>query len=158
MWDLWSNSKADSEMITFQILIIHSLKDWRSRRKTCTSSEQGEKRKETESQEGVLTFYEGQELFVFDPVALHVDLESEQQGEQEFVLFIQAPSCVLVHLKGHVLNDVGNPLACNWTLWGPVLKAKDIRVGCDDNELIWKLTYCALAWTDTILWHQYQVN
>lgn len=53
---------------------------------------------------------------MFDPVALHVDLESEQQGEQELVFFIQTPSCVPVHLKGHVLDDVSDPLACNWTL------------------------------------------
>lgn len=63
-----------------------------------------------------LTFNKGQELLMFDPVALHVDLESEQQGEQELVFFIQTPSCVHVHLKGHVLDDFGDPLACNWTL------------------------------------------
>lgn len=63
-----------------------------------------------------LTFNKGQELLMFDPVALHVDLESEQKGEQELVFFIQTPSCVLVHLKGHVLDDFGDPFACNWTL------------------------------------------
>lgn len=88
-----------------------------------TRSERKEKKKkdrlrETGSWESgwFLTFNKGQELLVFDPVALHVDLESEQQGEQELVFFIQTPSCVPVHLKGHVLDDVSDPLACNWTL------------------------------------------
>ncbi len=75
-----------------------------------------------------LTFNEGQKLLVFDSVALHVDLESEQQGEQEFVFFIQTPSCIIVHLEGHVLDDVGDPLACNWTLWGPIPQEKDTRL------------------------------
>lgn len=66
-----------------------------------------------------LTFNEGQELLVFDSVALHVDLEREQQGEQELVFLIQPSGSILVHLEGHVLDDVGDPLACNWTLYGP---------------------------------------
>lgn len=83
-----------------------------------TRPEKKRLKKETDSWESgwFLTFNKGQELLVFDPVALHVDLESEKQGEQELVFFIQTPSCVLVHLEGHVLDDVGDPLACNWTL------------------------------------------
>lgn len=65
---------------------------------------------------------------MFDSVALHVDLEREQQGEQELVFLIKPPGSVLVHLEGHVLDDVGDPLACNWTLCGPFTQEKDFRL------------------------------
>lgn len=48
---------------------------------------------------------------MFDPVALHVDLQSQQQSEEELVLFVQTPCCVLVHLEGHELYDVGDAFA-----------------------------------------------
>lgn len=33
-----------------------------------------------------LTFDEGEELFMFDFIVLHVNLQRQQQGEQELVL------------------------------------------------------------------------
>lgn len=68
------------------------------------------------------TFNEGKKLCVFHTVTLHVDLQRQQEGKQEFVLLIQTPGCVLVHLKGHVLNDVRYSLAGNWTFGWSVQK------------------------------------
>lgn len=55
-----------------------------------------------------------------DSVALHIDLQCQQQGEQELVLLVQASCCILIHLKGHKLYDVGNTFAGDWAFGGPV--------------------------------------
>lgn len=57
---------------------------------------------------------------MFDPVALHVDFQRQQQGEEKLVLLIQAPRCILIHLKGHELYNVGDPFAGDRALGGPV--------------------------------------
>lgn len=57
---------------------------------------------------------------MFDPVALHVDLQRQQQSEEELVLFVQAPGCRLVHLEGHKLDDVGDAFAGDGAFGGPV--------------------------------------
>ena len=67
----------------------------------------------------ILTFNKGEKLFVLDSVPLDVNLQGKQQREQEFVLLIQPPGCVLKNLVGHVLNDISDPLACNWALDRP---------------------------------------
>lgn len=56
---------------------------------------------------------------MLDSVPLDVDLKGKQQGEQEFVLFIQPPGSVFINLIGHVLDDISNPLACYWALDRP---------------------------------------
>lgn len=56
---------------------------------------------------------------MLDPIPLEVDLQGKQQGEQEFVLFVQPSGSVLIDLVGHVFNDISNPLACNWALDRP---------------------------------------
>lgn len=63
-----------------------------------------------------LTFNQGEELFVFDSVALHVDFQRQQQGEQELVLLIQTPGRIIVHLVSHVVDDFADPFACDGTL------------------------------------------
>lgn len=65
------------------------------------------------------TFNECEELFVFDSVAPHVNLQRQQQGEEELVLLVQASRRVLVNLKGHKLNDVGDALAGDGAFRGP---------------------------------------
>lgn len=35
------------------------------------------------------------------------------------MLLIQAPGSILINLVGHVLDDISNPLACNWALDRP---------------------------------------
>lgn len=67
----------------------------------------------------ILTFNEGEKLFMLDSVPLDVDLQGEQQGEQELVFFIQAPGRILMNLIGHMLNDISNPLARNWAFDRP---------------------------------------
>ena len=67
-----------------------------------------------------LTFNKCEKLLVFDPVALHVDLQRKQQSEKEFVLLVQATCCIFIHLKGHELNDVGNAFAGDGAFGGPV--------------------------------------
>lgn len=57
---------------------------------------------------------------MFDRVALHVDLQRQQQSEEELVLLIQAPCCILIHLKGHKLYDVGDAFAGDRAFGGPV--------------------------------------
>lgn len=57
---------------------------------------------------------------MFDPAALHVNLQRQQQGEEELVFFVQAPGRVLEHLKGHELYDVGDAFAGDGTFEGPV--------------------------------------
>lgn len=57
---------------------------------------------------------------MFDPVALHVDLQRQQQSEEELVLLVQAPCCVLIHLKGHKLYDVSDAFARDRASGGPV--------------------------------------
>lgn len=57
---------------------------------------------------------------MFDPVALHIDLQCQQQSEEELVLLVQAPRCVLIHLKGHKLYDVGDAFAGDWAFGRPV--------------------------------------
>lgn len=57
---------------------------------------------------------------MFDPVALHVDLQRQQQCEEKLVLLVQAPCCVLIDLKGHKLYDVGDAFAGNRAFGGPV--------------------------------------
>lgn len=65
------------------------------------------------------TFDKCEELFVFHSVAPHVNLEREQQGEEELVLLVQASGRVLVHLKGHKLDDVGDAFAGDGALGRP---------------------------------------
>lgn len=67
-----------------------------------------------------LTFNKCEELLMFDPVALHVDLQSQQQSEEELVFFVQTPCCVLVHLEGHELYNVGDAFAGDRAFRGPV--------------------------------------
>lgn len=67
-----------------------------------------------------LTFDECEELLMLDLVALHVDLQRQQQSEEELVLLIQAPCSILIHLKGHKLYDVGDAFAGDWAFRGPV--------------------------------------
>ena len=67
----------------------------------------------------LLTFNKCEKLFMLDLVPLDVNLQGKQQREQEFVLLIQPPGCVLKNLVGHVLNDISDPLACNWALDRP---------------------------------------
>ena len=57
---------------------------------------------------------------MFDLVALHVDLQRQQQREEELVLFVQTPGRVLKHLKGHVLDDVADALGGDGAFGGPV--------------------------------------
>lgn len=57
---------------------------------------------------------------MFDPAALHIDLQRQQQSEKEFVLFIQASCCIFIYLKGHELDDVGNAFAGDRAFGGPV--------------------------------------
>lgn len=57
---------------------------------------------------------------MFDSVALHVNLQRQQQGEEELVLLVQASCCILIHLKGHKLYDVGDTFAGDWAFGGPV--------------------------------------
>lgn len=57
---------------------------------------------------------------MFDPVALHVDLQCQQQSEEELVLLVQASCCILTHLKGHKLDDVGNAFASDRAFGGAV--------------------------------------
>lgn len=61
---------------------------------------------------------------MLDPAALHVDLQRQQQREEELVLLVQTPRCVLVHLKGHELYDVGDAFAGDRALGGPVPSTK----------------------------------
>lgn len=56
---------------------------------------------------------------MFDPVALHADLQRQQQGEEELVFLVQAARCILIHLKGHKLYDVGDAFAGDWAFGGP---------------------------------------
>lgn len=57
---------------------------------------------------------------MFDPVALHVNLQCQQQGEEELVLLVQTPRRILIHLKGHALYYVGDAFAGDWAFGGPV--------------------------------------
>lgn len=66
-----------------------------------------------------LTFNKGDKLLMLDPVPLDVNLQCEQQGEQEFVILVQAPDRILIDLIGHVLYDISNSFACDWALDGP---------------------------------------
>lgn len=66
------------------------------------------------------TFNECVELLMFHFVALHVDLQSQQQSKKKLVFFVQAPCCIVVHLKGHELYDARDPFDGNRTFWGPV--------------------------------------
>lgn len=66
--------------------------------------------------EMILTFNKGEKLLMLDPVPLDVNLQGKQQGEQEFVLLVQAPGSILIDLIGHVFYDISNPFACNWAL------------------------------------------
>lgn len=59
---------------------------------------------------------------MFDSVAPHVNLQRQQQGEEKLVLLVQASRCVLIYLKGHKLNDVGDALAGDGTFQGPEAK------------------------------------
>lgn len=65
------------------------------------------------------TFNKCEELFMFDSVAPHVNLQGQQQGEEELVLLVQASRRILVNLKGHKLNDVGDALAGDGAFRGP---------------------------------------
>lgn len=65
------------------------------------------------------TFNKCEELFMFDSVAPHVNLQRQQQGEEELVLLVQASRRILVNLKGHKLNDVGDALAGDGAFRGP---------------------------------------
>lgn len=56
---------------------------------------------------------------MFDPVALHADLQRQQQGEEKLVFLVQATCCVLIHLKSHELYDVGDAFAGDWAFEGP---------------------------------------
>lgn len=67
-----------------------------------------------------LTLNECEELLMFDLVALHVDLQGEQQSEEKLVLFVETPRRVLIHLKGHELYDVGDPFAGDGAFGGSV--------------------------------------
>lgn len=68
---------------------------------------------------GILTFNKGEKFLMLDSVPLDVNLQSKQQGEQEFVLLVQAPGSILIDLVGHVFDDIGNSFACNWALDRP---------------------------------------
>lgn len=68
----------------------------------------------------ILTFDESEELFMFDFIVLHVNLQRQQQGEQELMLLKQAPRCILKNLKGHIFYDVGYTFACDWVFDRPV--------------------------------------
>lgn len=57
---------------------------------------------------------------MLDPVALHVDLQGQQQSEEELVLLVEAACRVLVHLKGHELDNVADAFAGDWAFGGPV--------------------------------------
>ncbi len=57
---------------------------------------------------------------MLDLVALHVDLQRQQQSEEELVLLVQAPGRILIHLKGHKVYDVGDAFAGDWAFRGPV--------------------------------------
>lgn len=57
---------------------------------------------------------------MFDSVALHVNLQRQQQGEEELVFLVQPSCCIPVHLKGHELYDVGDAFAGDWAFGGPV--------------------------------------
>lgn len=65
---------------------------------------------------------------MLDPVPLDVDLQCKQQGEQEFVLLIQAPGSILIDLIGHVFYDISNSFACNWALDRPGVENIEIRL------------------------------
>lgn len=52
---------------------------------------------------------------MFDLVAPHVNLQRQQQGEEELVLLVQASRRILINLKGHEFNDVGDTLAGDGT-------------------------------------------
>lgn len=65
------------------------------------------------------TFDKREELFMFDSVAPHVNLQRQQQGEEKLVLLVQASRRILIHLKGHKFNDVGDALAGDGTFQGP---------------------------------------
>lgn len=67
-----------------------------------------------------LTLNEREKLLMFDLVALHVDLQCEQQSEEKLVLFVETPRRVLIHLKGHELYDVGDPFAGDGAFGGSV--------------------------------------
>lgn len=57
---------------------------------------------------------------MFDPVALHVDLQCQQQSEEELVLLVQASCCIVIDLKGHKLDYVGDAFAGDGASGGPV--------------------------------------
>lgn len=65
------------------------------------------------------TFNKCEELFMFDSIAPHVNLQRQQQGEEELVLLVQASRRILVNLKGHKLNDVGDAFAGDGAFRGP---------------------------------------
>lgn len=67
-----------------------------------------------------LTFNKREKLLVFDPVAPHVNLQRQQQSKEELVLLVQSPCRVLIHLKSHELNDVGDAFTGDGAFGGPV--------------------------------------
>ena len=46
------------------------------------------------------------ELIMFDATTLKANLEGEQKGEQELVIFIESTASVTKYFKGQVLNDI----------------------------------------------------
>lgn len=57
---------------------------------------------------------------MFDLVAPHVYLQRQQQSKEELVLLVKSPCCVLIHLKGHELYDVGDAFTGDRAFGGPV--------------------------------------
>ena len=65
------------------------------------------------------TFDECEELIVFDAWALHVDLQGQQKSEEELVLLVEPASGIVMHLEGHVIDDVGDAFAGDGALGWP---------------------------------------
>lgn len=90
------------------------------------------------------TFNECVEFLVFDVVALHVDLQRQQQCEEKLVLFVQTTCSVLIHLKGHELYDAGDPFACD----GGFRRSVQI-----DFDGMTSLEFCQFSAPGTVLCH-----
>lgn len=66
-----------------------------------------------------LTFNKNLKFVVLYSVILYVNLEGQQKGKDELVVFIQASDGVSEHLKSQIFNDVFNSLLSFWGLFRP---------------------------------------
>lgn len=71
------------------------------------------------SSDNYLTFNKYLKFLMHYFVTFHVDLESQQECEDELVVFIEASHCVSEHLVGQTFNEVGNSLFRFRRLLGP---------------------------------------